>query len=240
MPTKPIRLADVAKAAGVSHGTASNVFSRPAIVREEVRERVMAAAQKLGYGGPDPKGRLLRAGKVNAIGVAGRRAPLLFLRRSVRARRHVGHLAGLRRHRRRHLAGLGRQQGTARLEHPERAGRRLHRLLHRGRLAADRADARAQAALRGAGFRLRRRDDRGDRGRRSSRAAAWRRGTWPNSDTAASPCWRCPCRIRLRPGLDRAGQGRDLFRHPRPAARLFRGARRIRHRYCRRSRSTRH
>ena len=70
MPTKPIRLADVAKAAGVSHGTASNVFSRPAIVREEVRERVLAAAHKLGYAGPDPKGRLLRAGKVNAIGIA--------------------------------------------------------------------------------------------------------------------------------------------------------------------------
>ena len=60
----------MAKAAGVSHGTASNVFSRPEIVREEVRERVKAAAEKLGYGGPDPKGRLLRAGKVNAIGVA--------------------------------------------------------------------------------------------------------------------------------------------------------------------------
>ena len=67
---KPIRLADVAKAAGVSHGTASNVFSHPEIVREEVRERVKAAADALGYTGPDPKGRLLRAGKVNAIGVA--------------------------------------------------------------------------------------------------------------------------------------------------------------------------
>jgi DNA-binding LacI/PurR family transcriptional regulator len=35
-----------------------------------VRERVLAAAGDLGYRGPDPKGRLLRAGKVNAIGVA--------------------------------------------------------------------------------------------------------------------------------------------------------------------------
>jgi DNA-binding LacI/PurR family transcriptional regulator len=65
-----VKLADVAREAGVSHGTASNAFARPEIVREEVRERVFAAAQKLGYAGPDPKGRLLRAGKVNAIGVA--------------------------------------------------------------------------------------------------------------------------------------------------------------------------
>lgn len=68
--TRPVRLADIAKAAGVSHGTASNVFARPEIVREEVRERVKAAAEAMGYAGPDPKGRLLRAGKVNAIGVA--------------------------------------------------------------------------------------------------------------------------------------------------------------------------
>ncbi|MEW9834917.1 LacI family DNA-binding transcriptional regulator [Mesorhizobium marinum] len=68
--TKPVRLADVARAAGVSHGTASNVFSRPEVVRDEVRERVMAAAETLGYAGPDPRGRMLRAGKVNAIGVA--------------------------------------------------------------------------------------------------------------------------------------------------------------------------
>ncbi|RYD88837.1 MAG: LacI family DNA-binding transcriptional regulator, partial [Sphingomonadales bacterium] len=61
---------DVAKAAGVSQGTASNVFSRPNLVREEVRERVHATAKQLGYAGPDPKGRLLRAGKVNAVGVA--------------------------------------------------------------------------------------------------------------------------------------------------------------------------
>lgn len=65
-----IKLSDVAKAAGVSQGTASNVFNRPGIVRAEVREKVEAVARALGYSGPDPKGRLLRAGKVNAIGVA--------------------------------------------------------------------------------------------------------------------------------------------------------------------------
>lgn len=67
---KPVRLADVAKAAGVSHGTASNVFAKPEIVRTEIRERVLAAATKLNYAGPDPRGRMLRVGKVNAIGVA--------------------------------------------------------------------------------------------------------------------------------------------------------------------------
>jgi len=63
-------LHDLAQAAGVSKGTASNVFNRPDIVREEVRERVLEVAKAIGYRGPDPKGRLLSAGKVNAIGVA--------------------------------------------------------------------------------------------------------------------------------------------------------------------------
>lgn len=66
---KRVKLADVARAAGVSQGTASNAFSRPEVVRPEVRERIAAAAAELGYAGPDPKGRLLRAGRVNAIGV---------------------------------------------------------------------------------------------------------------------------------------------------------------------------
>ncbi|KXF77012.1 LacI family transcriptional regulator [Paramesorhizobium deserti] len=63
-------LHDLAQAAGVSKGTASNVFNRPGIVRDEVRERVLEVARAIGYRGPDPKGRLLSAGKVNAIGVA--------------------------------------------------------------------------------------------------------------------------------------------------------------------------
>lgn len=67
---KTIKLRDVAKAAGVSQGTASNAFSRPEIVREEVREHVLKVAKELGYSGPSITGRLLRGGKVNAVGVA--------------------------------------------------------------------------------------------------------------------------------------------------------------------------
>ncbi|MFN0194970.1 MAG: LacI family DNA-binding transcriptional regulator, partial [Aestuariivirga sp.] len=63
------RLIDVAKAAGVSRGTASNVFNNPGMVRPQLRERVEAAARALGYLGPDPKAQGLRAGKCNAIGV---------------------------------------------------------------------------------------------------------------------------------------------------------------------------
>jgi DNA-binding LacI/PurR family transcriptional regulator len=79
------RLADVAREAGVSQGTVSNVFNKPGLVREEVRERVLEAARRLGYHGPDPKGRLLRAGKVNAIGVASVE-PLSFFFRDPFAR----------------------------------------------------------------------------------------------------------------------------------------------------------
>ena len=114
---KPIRLADVAKAAGVSHGTASNVFSRPEIVREEVRERVKAAAEKLGYGGPDPKGRLLRAGKVNAIGVAAAWELSYFFEDPFARLVMDGIAQGMRPRGRRHLAGVGNQLGAARLEH---------------------------------------------------------------------------------------------------------------------------
>lgn len=74
---KTVTLADLAKAAGVSKGTASNVFNRPKIVRREVRDHVHEVAKAIGYHGPDPKGRLLSAGKVNAIGVATE-APLSY------------------------------------------------------------------------------------------------------------------------------------------------------------------
>ena len=64
-----VRLSDVAVAAGVSLGTASNTFNRPALVRPEVRELVEFTAGRLGYSGPDPIGRLLMGAKAHAIGV---------------------------------------------------------------------------------------------------------------------------------------------------------------------------
>ncbi|EYD76122.1 transcriptional regulator [Rubellimicrobium mesophilum DSM 19309] len=90
--TKTIRLKDVAEAAGVSHGTASNVFNRPELVRDEVRERVREAARALGYAGPSPAGRLLRSGKVNAIGFAADQ-PLDYLFRDPWARRILTEVA---------------------------------------------------------------------------------------------------------------------------------------------------
>jgi len=43
---KAAKLSDVARAAGVSQGTVSNVFSRPQVVRPEVREHVHEVARQ--------------------------------------------------------------------------------------------------------------------------------------------------------------------------------------------------
>ena len=60
---RPTTLVDVARAANVSLGTASNAFSRPERVRPSLRAKVEAAARDLGYAGPSPKGRLLMGGQ---------------------------------------------------------------------------------------------------------------------------------------------------------------------------------
>lgn len=67
--TRSVTLAQVARAAGVSLGTASNAFNRPDAVRPEVRAAVLAAAGRLGYAGPDPVGRMLMGGRANVIAV---------------------------------------------------------------------------------------------------------------------------------------------------------------------------
>jgi len=62
-------LRDVAAAAGVSIGTASNAFNRPELLSVEMRERVHGHAKRLGYAGPDPAARRLRTGRTGALGL---------------------------------------------------------------------------------------------------------------------------------------------------------------------------
>ena len=69
MSERRIRLRDVAERAGVSVGSASQAFGRPELVSTQVRERVLKAAEDLGYPGPDPAARRLRTGRAGAIGV---------------------------------------------------------------------------------------------------------------------------------------------------------------------------
>jgi DNA-binding LacI/PurR family transcriptional regulator len=64
-----VTLAEVAAEAGVSVMTASYTYSRPARVSAESRARVRAAAELLGYAGPDPSARSLRQGRTNCLGV---------------------------------------------------------------------------------------------------------------------------------------------------------------------------
>jgi DNA-binding LacI/PurR family transcriptional regulator len=66
---RKVTLRDVASAAGVSMGTASNAFNRPELLSEEMRERVRARARELGYAGPDPVARRLRTGRAGALGL---------------------------------------------------------------------------------------------------------------------------------------------------------------------------
>jgi DNA-binding LacI/PurR family transcriptional regulator len=69
MAERRVRLRDVAERAGVSVGSASQAFGRPELVSDEVRRRVLAAADELGYPGPDPAARRLRTGRAGALGL---------------------------------------------------------------------------------------------------------------------------------------------------------------------------
>jgi DNA-binding LacI/PurR family transcriptional regulator len=76
---RKVRLRDVAEAAGVSQGTASNVYNRPEIVRPEVRAQVLAVAERLGFAGPAPAASALRRGRANLIAVVSDESPAYFL-----------------------------------------------------------------------------------------------------------------------------------------------------------------
>lgn len=62
-------LASIAAALGVSRTTVSNAYNRPDQLSEELRARILAAAERMGYPGPDPTARSLRTRRAGAIGV---------------------------------------------------------------------------------------------------------------------------------------------------------------------------
>ncbi len=62
-------MSHVAREAGVSAMTVSYTFNRPDRVADATRRRVLAAAERLGYPGPDPSARSLRRGRTATLGV---------------------------------------------------------------------------------------------------------------------------------------------------------------------------
>ena len=64
-----VTLQSIADRVGVSRMTVSNAFSRPDQLSAELRERILAAADELGYVGPDPAARALARGRTGSVGL---------------------------------------------------------------------------------------------------------------------------------------------------------------------------
>jgi DNA-binding LacI/PurR family transcriptional regulator len=62
-------MAALAAELGVSRTTVSNAYNRPDQLSAELRERVLEAARRLGYPGPDPVARSLRTRRAGAVGL---------------------------------------------------------------------------------------------------------------------------------------------------------------------------
>ena len=114
-------LADVAAAAGVSPSTASLAFSGAGPVAAATRERVLAAAPRLGYAGPDPTRGLAAARPLGRGRRRGRRAAAGRLPRPLR-----GDDAG-RSGRRPRRAGAGHPAPADDPRRERRAGRAVPR-----------------------------------------------------------------------------------------------------------------
>lgn len=62
-------LASLAAELGVSRTTVSNAYNRPDQLSPQLRTRVLDAARRLGYSGPDPVARSLRTRQAGAVGL---------------------------------------------------------------------------------------------------------------------------------------------------------------------------
>jgi alanine racemase len=67
-PTRRVRIADVAEAAGVSKTAVSFAFNNPDRLADDTAARIRVIADRLGYR-PDPVARMLSQGRTRAIGV---------------------------------------------------------------------------------------------------------------------------------------------------------------------------
>lgn len=68
-PMGKVTLQSIADQVGVSRMTVSNAFSRPDQLSAELRARILAAADDLGYVGPDPAARALARGRTGSVGL---------------------------------------------------------------------------------------------------------------------------------------------------------------------------
>jgi DNA-binding LacI/PurR family transcriptional regulator len=64
-----VTLQSIADRVGVSRMTVSNAFSRPDQLSADLRARILAAAEEVGYVGPDPAARALARGRTGAVGI---------------------------------------------------------------------------------------------------------------------------------------------------------------------------
>ncbi|WP_066912362.1 LacI family DNA-binding transcriptional regulator [Millisia brevis] len=68
-PRRPVTLATLAAELNVSRTTVSNAYNRPDQLSPALRERILGAAKRHGYPGPNPLARSLRTRRAGVVGV---------------------------------------------------------------------------------------------------------------------------------------------------------------------------
>ena len=68
-PDHRATLLTIAEDLGISRTTVSNAYNRPDQLSEQLRTAILQRAKEIGYGGPNPTARSLRAGKARAVGL---------------------------------------------------------------------------------------------------------------------------------------------------------------------------
>ncbi|MGB6183031.1 MAG: LacI family transcriptional regulator, partial [Rhodococcus sp. (in: high G+C Gram-positive bacteria)] len=68
-PRRMTTLASLAAELNISRTTVSNAYNRPDQLSPALRTRILDAATRLGYHGPDAAARMLRTGRMQSIGL---------------------------------------------------------------------------------------------------------------------------------------------------------------------------